>query len=261
MRNTIINSSLAFTAAFLLTILLHELAHFLMAITLGYESTLFHNRVVTPVPFETDHQELLFAGIAPLFSLLQGIVFLKISATAGPSIKSLTCSWIGICGLITFFGYLMISPIVPFGDTGKVFSIFNIPVVLQIIISIVSVVAITLILMRSVRLFEKFISGDLNAVKKVRLKWGNALILFPLLTGIIIVSVLQFPIAFLVSILGAMLSPFPIFALYGTFVGSKKEIFSTGKSTDVNTALSYYLIGFLIVLLLTNRFLLNGITF
>lgn len=261
MKNTIINSSLAFTTALLLTIIFHELAHFLVAILLGYESTLFHNRVVNSLPFEKEYQELLFAGIAPVFSLIQGIVFLKISSKLDPSIKSLTCNWIGIGGMITFFGYLTISPFVPFGDTGKVFSILNVPIFIQIIIAIASVISITVILMNSVILFEKFISENLTKVKEVRLKWANSLILFPLIIGTILVALFQLPIKFLVSILGVLCSPFPIFALYGAFVGSKTEIDSTGKSNNVNTSVSYFLLGILIVLVLANRFLVNGVTF
>ena len=47
MIRTIINFTVALSTAFLLTIILHELAHYIMSITLGYEATLFHNKVVS----------------------------------------------------------------------------------------------------------------------------------------------------------------------------------------------------------------------
>lgn len=73
MKNTSINSTLAMTSAFLITIVLHEVSHYVTAFFLGCEPTLFHNRVTTPMVSSELNQFLIMAA-GPLFSLLQGVV-------------------------------------------------------------------------------------------------------------------------------------------------------------------------------------------
>ncbi|GAB3015135.1 hypothetical protein GCM10027284_38140 [Cyclobacterium sediminis] len=43
MIKSTINSTLGLATGFLLTIILHELAHYIMSVILGYEATLYHN--------------------------------------------------------------------------------------------------------------------------------------------------------------------------------------------------------------------------
>ena len=261
MKNATINSSLALSSALLLTIILHELAHFLVALSFGSDATLFHNRVVNSIRFDQDYKEFVFLAAGPLLSLIQGVVFLKLSYKNKPSVIALFYSWIGITGLVTFFGYVAIGPIIPFGDTGRMFSMMSVPIWIQIIIALLSLLSVTLILIKTTKLFETFISGDLSNIKLTRKKWAISLVLIPLLACVIITSLLQFPITHFINILATASSPFAIFALFGSFIGSKNEIKSKGEITNISSSISYLLIILFISIVIVNRILVSGITF
>lgn len=64
-----------------------------------------------------------------------------------------------------FFGYLMIAPLIPIGDTGKVFSLLNIPWVIQVMASIIAIAMVTIILMKSAKQFERYAIEDFGSVE------------------------------------------------------------------------------------------------
>ena len=257
MKNTIINSTLALSTAFLLTIILHELAHYLMAIFLNYEATLYHNMVAFKTP-ENEFHEIMIAGIAPIFSLLQGVLAYQYSKRMKTSPESLLVLWFGLVGMITFFGYLMIAPLVPVGDTGKVFSLLHVPISIQLFVSIVAVVSITFILMKCTVEFEKYALQDFGNVRMNRKKWGLSLLLFPLLLSIFITTLLQFPVQHFASILATVCAPLSILAVVGTFMGSKEALQKNieGKSVDDSIWVLGLVLFFLMVGL--NRVLVEG---
>ncbi|WP_452222787.1 hypothetical protein [Lacinutrix chionoecetis] len=258
MTRTIINSTIALTTAFLLTIILHELAHYVMSISLDYDTTLFHNKVVTKTSGIKTH-EIMIAGIAPLFSLAQGIIAYTISKAMKPNPISLLILWLGIAGIITFFGYLMIAPIIPIGDTGKVFSMLNIPMIIQVIISILALLVITILLMKSTKQFEKYAIKDFGDIKTNRKKWSISLILIPLLISIILITIFQFPIPHIASILATVCAPFSIMAIFGTFIGGKNEIKADLQGNSLNKNISIPILFLLILTIIVNRMLVSGI--
>jgi len=258
MTKTIINSTIGLTTAFLLTIILHELAHYVMSISLDYETTLFHNKVVTKTNGIKTH-EIMIAGIAPLFSLAQGIIAYTFSKTMKPNPISLLILWLGIAGIITFFGYLMIAPIIPIGDTGKVFSMLNIPMIIQVIISILALLVITILLMKSTKQFEKYAIKDFGDIKTNRQKWSISLILIPLLISIILITIFQFPIPHIASILATVCAPFSIMAIFGTFIGGKNDIKADLRGKSLNKNISIPISSLFILTIIVNRILVSGI--
>ncbi len=259
LKNVILNSLLAFTGAYLSTILLHELAHFMMAIGLGQEATLYHNRVFTQFREEKNLHPILVASAGPIFSLVQGIVFLKLSKYLKTGLKSMFTLWMGIAGLISFFGYIMIAPIIKDGDTGFVFQQLGIAIWIQISAAILSIIAITLILMRTVKNFEQFVSLDKSKQIFDRIAWANALILFPLIIGIILISLLQLPVPHFASILATILAPMSIMAVYGTFLASKTKIEHPGPMTNISIKFSIPLLVIVLIIILANRLLVFGL--
>ncbi len=258
MIKTIINSTIGLTSAFLLTIILHELAHYLMSISLDYETTLFHNRVITKTNGIKTH-EMLIAGIAPFFSLVQGIIAYTFSKNIKSNSTSLFILWFGLAGIITFFGYLMIAPVIPVGDTGKVFSMLNISLIFQIIISILAVVTITILLIKSAKRFERFAIEDFGNTKTTRKKWAISLILIPLLISIVLITILQFPIPHIASVLATVCAPFSIMAIFGTFIGNKNELITDLRGKSINEHISIPLILLFILIITVNRILVSGI--
>ena len=258
MKFSIINSTLALTMALLLTIILHELAHYIVALGLGYKPTLFHNRVEygTSGP-ELNHMWIAAAG--PLFSLVQGIIAYFAAKRMRTSSLSLFCLWFAVAGLITFFGYLMIAPLVPIGDTGKVFRILNIPMLIQIACAILAIVLITLILIRSTVLFERHAIEDFGSTEVNRKRWAVSLILYPLLISILLSTVCQFPIPHIISILATICAPFSIMAVFGTFIGRKTAIKSDENGESINKSVSKVLLLLLVIVAIVNRLLVSGV--
>ena len=258
MTKAIINSTLGLTTAFLLTILLHELAHYLMSLGLGYESTLYHNMVLSKTNDIKSH-DIMIAGIAPLFSLLQGILAYQLAKKMKTSPQSLFVLWFGLAGIITFFGYLMIAPLIPIGDTGKVFLLLNVPMFIQIICSILAIGIVTIILVKSAKQFERYAMEDFGSISVNRKQWSFSLILIPLLLSIIVVTLFQFPIPHIVSILATICTPFSIMAVFGTFIGSKNELITDSKGKSINQHISVFLISLFVLVVILNRLLVNGI--
>ena len=254
----IINSTIGLTSAYLLTIILHEITHYLMSIMLGYEATLYHNKVFTKTNGVINH-EILIAGIAPLSSLLLGILAYQYSKVMKTNAQSLFVLWFGLAGIITFFGYLMIAPLIPIGDTGKVFSLLNIPMIVQIIVSLLSIASITLILIKSTTQFERYAIEEFGSIKRDRKRWSFSLILIPLFLSIFLITLFQFPIPHIVSILATVCAPFSIMAVYGTFIGNKQEVKRDLKGVSINKQVSIPLIILFVSIVILNRILVQGI--
>lgn len=172
---------------------------------------------------------------------------------------SLFVLWLAIAGFITFFGYMMIAPLVIIGDTGKVFQILGVPFIIQIVFAILSLIVITVILIRSTRLFEKYAIETFGSIKENRKKWAFSLILVPLLSSIGLVTILQLPIPHFASILATTCAPFSIMAIFGTFSGSKKELNRALKGKSINEKISVTLLILFFLAVCINRFLVTGV--
>lgn len=247
-----INSTLAFTAAFLFTILLHETAHYVTALLLDSKALLFHNYVRAWLS-DSPYDQVLFAGVAPLFSLILGIISLLVSKRIGPGATGLFCLWMGICGLCTFFGYLFVAPLLTFGDTGRVFQLLGVPFWVQLLLSVGAVIGLTIWLRRLAPSFNVFAPAP-AARQTAR---ANAQILFPLLTGVVLVGLLQFPLQNVASLLAVLAAPMSIFAVYGTLMGAKLSPAET-VSTMLQDRVSRSLIFLFLLAVVINRLLAHG---
>jgi hypothetical protein len=113
-------SLVIYVLTFLVTTMLHELAHAITSVALGGRPTLHHvfvrHRGLSGGP------RALVAGAGPIFSLIQGLACVAALPYAGgePSAAGLALLWLALHGLVNFFGYLITTPFVPSGDLGKV---------------------------------------------------------------------------------------------------------------------------------------------
>ena len=123
---------LLYIAAYLLTIVLHEVGHATMALALGDHPVLYNTSVQNTNQQLSSRAHVLIAAAGPLLSLLQGVVLLLLvrrGRGAGPS--ALFWLYMSVFGLINFFGYLMIAPLVKGGDTGQVVARLHVPAAMQ----------------------------------------------------------------------------------------------------------------------------------
>ena len=129
----------------------------------------------------------------PFVSLLQGalcmFLYKKIKNGAG----SLFTLWMGISGLMAFFGYVIIAPISTAGDTGKIFQLLEIPMIWQIMIAIGGLIFITLLLLRFHRGFERFVPENISDNKLLRAKWAKLLIIYQYSLVFSLIQLCNFP--------------------------------------------------------------------
>jgi hypothetical protein len=174
------------------------------------------------------------------------------------SVGSLLTLWLGISGLMAFFGYMMIAPLSTAGDTGKIFQLLEIPMLWQVIISISSLLVFTIMLLRFHLDFERFVSENISSGKHKRAKWSRLLIMYPVLIGIIINTIMQFPIVHFLSLLPSMMMPFMLFLVYGQMIMSKSVV---EKEENKNvTKFSLPVLLFFMLTIVIYRLLVSGIT-
>lgn len=121
-----VNSCLIIVLTGVVTVILHELGHFVPAYFYGLEPELHHNFVFYDDAIVSPTAQAIIAAAGPVVSLILGIVFLFVSKrkkTKG--LFSLLTLWMGLQGLLSFFGYLFIAPFFSYGDTGKVKFLFK----------------------------------------------------------------------------------------------------------------------------------------
>ena len=194
----------------------------------------------------------------PVISFLQGLVCLILYKKIKNGVASLFVLWLGISGLMAFFGYMMIAPFAKVGDTGRIFQLLEIPMVWQIIIALIFLMIFTFMLLHFHNDFERFIYEDIYKDKLKKAKWARLLVMYPVLSGIIITGILKFPIVVFLSILPSIMMPFMLFMIYGRMITSKNKIVKA-KNKDV-TNVSIPMIAFFTAVIILFRLLVFGIT-
>ena len=182
----IINQTSYFIIAFVLTTFLHELAHAIAAMLLGIEATLFHTYVSYSETGVAPHQKASIAAAGPLFSLIQWVLVLVILKTS--SVKNYTpfLWWLAVVGGIVFFGYVIMGPFVPYGDTGKIYTAFEVSQPVQYGLSTLGLFSIILFF----RVLTPVMSTYLHAaIGDQNHKWSTTvkqLFILPLMIGTVL---------------------------------------------------------------------------
>ncbi len=116
-----------YVLTFLVTTILHEVAHAVTSLALGGRPVL-HHVYVAHEGLEGARQAMVSAA-GPLMSLVQGGVLLALlrATSAAPTATRLALVWLCIHGLVNFFGYLVTTPFVPNADLGKIASWLELP--------------------------------------------------------------------------------------------------------------------------------------
>ncbi|UOQ66878.1 hypothetical protein [Hymenobacter volaticus] len=212
-----LNATCVYIAAFLLTELLHELAHALMALALGGQPVLY-NSSVRNLDSLSDSKQVLVALAGPIFSLLQGLVvlvFVRRSQATGPA--ALFALFFGAFGLINFLGYLMITPFVPYGDLGQVAAIWHLPMSLLLGVAVAAVIILTASIRRMAPLFMRFVPAEVAtpATRAAKGRMLRALIAWPWLIGSVLITFLSWPLPTFASFLVAPMSSMVLGAAWG----------------------------------------------
>jgi hypothetical protein len=200
----ILNSTVLYVLAFLLTTIIHESGHAFLGYINTSEPVLHHNYVeyLSAAQLSTP-QKMSISLAGPLISLLQGLIiglfYLRLKKQ---TLCRLFLLWFSVLGFSNFFGYLMTGPIFQEGDIGKVFSLLNLPLTVQIIIAVIGAAILTYIAFKLTIPFLKFgYKQEWLFDPKSREHFLFRIIILPWIIGSIIVTILYFPIVAVISII------------------------------------------------------------
>lgn len=125
-RLALINSTIAYALAVLVTITWHEFGHALAALALGLSPTMHAFSV--NIGATTSNQEIVTALAGPLLSLVTGLVLLVIhQVMRQPGFWRLTVLWMGLLGVQVFAGYLVTGLFFADGDIGTALRLSHAP--------------------------------------------------------------------------------------------------------------------------------------
>jgi hypothetical protein len=215
--NLLINSTLAFVAAFVFTTVFHELGHYLSYLFFGSSPTLFHNYVQTSAQNLETNTRIISALAGPFFSLIQGCTFgIIIVKNKNNSAAYLFFLWLSLLGFINFFGYLMLTPFTSAGDTGAVAELLNCGFALRIMVSIVGFFALLWIIIKVAKNFAVFI--PYTTERKLKASYVYRVMFFPIIFGSVISAFLAFPIVSILSVIYPATSPYMIMSSFSAIV-------------------------------------------
>lgn len=209
-----INSILIILCTTLIGTVFHECAHFLTGLFVGMHPELHHNYVRFPENDGTELQQTIVAAAGPVFSLVLGILFIFWSKRLKtPSLFKLFLLWFGMNGFLSFLGYFLIAPIASEGDTGRVFAYFNIPILISVIIAILSFIFIIRLLRNWAEEFRFYKNKTVFDQKEN----ARQLFLYPIISSIVLVSLLSLPVTTWVSLLPTIFIPMAYFSVMGSY--------------------------------------------
>lgn len=200
----VVNSIAFYVAAFLLTTIIHELAHAVSGLLLGSDPVLHHNYVEhLSEDSISASRKAVIAMSGPFISLMQGVLaaflFYKY---AKYNASGLFLLWFCVLGLFNFLGYLLTGPIFVNGDVGKTLMLLEIPLWIQISVALFGAVFLLLTAYLLTEPFLKFSYREEWVNKgKSRKNFSFFILILPWLIGSGIVTLLYLPIIAIVSII------------------------------------------------------------
>ncbi len=260
-KYVILNSSLLFIIATILEMTLHECGHFVTAFYLHAQNlSLHHNYVDYAEDNLSTTYKIAIAAAGPIVSLLIGMLFHFIcSKQTKRNLLFLFNLYMAIFGYIGFFGYLMIAPMVPVGDTGFIFRALNFPMWLIIFIAVAGFAALYFLQKNLTKYFVEMGTDELIADSNLRKPFIHCLIQYPLYIGIVITALLNFPVPVLISLIAPICSPMTIMWSYGDALRKTYTTQHVNIEFKKFNAIQPVLFILLIIIVAINRLLVSGI--
>ncbi len=206
-------ATLLYTAAFLLTVMVHELGHALVSKAVGGQPVLHHASVDNRNEHLSVGREVDIALAGPLLSLLQGLLLLAWARRArGTGNWALFRLYLGVFGLINFLGYLLTGPFVPYGDIGRAEALEQVPAWATITLAVLAAAGLHRLITGTAPLFERFGTG---LARQPRGRLMQALVALPWLLGSVMITLLSLPVPTLLSLIYPPMSSVVLGAAYG----------------------------------------------
>lgn len=260
-RNITVNSSILFVVASIVAMTLHEFGHFFASIIVHAKQISIHHNYTSNSDAGIPLISTLFIkGAGPLVSLVIGVTFHFICSRQKKRNKLFLFNlYMSSFGYIGFFGYLIIAPIFTGGDTGFICYALGFPIWITITIAVTGAIALYLLMNSLMKYFVEMGSKEIMENKKKRSSFIRSLILFPVLIGIAIATLLNLPIPAFVSLIAPICSPFTFMWGYGNALKKDYATKNANKDFESLTKLNAWLFIIFALTIIVNRLLVNGI--
>jgi hypothetical protein len=194
LRSLTLNAIGLYVAAYLLTIMLHEMGHATMSWALGGHPILYNTSVENTNKALSDTARVLIAAAGPVVSLLQGALLLLLAQRnrVGGS-WGLFGLYLGVFGLVNFLGYVMIAPVVAGGDTGQIVALLHVPAGVPWLTAGLALVLLVRSIGGTAPLFTRLLPAHWLADAGARTQAMRGLIAWPWLVGSVVLVLLALP--------------------------------------------------------------------
>lgn len=180
-RTLTVNAAVAFVAAQLVVVLLHEASHVVAGLALG-QSNVLYSFGVTHSPEPNRRDTAIMALTGPAFSLLTGLLamaFMPWRRSRG--FVHLAWLWFAFMSVMQGAGYLILTPF-GVGDTGSTADAYGSPAVLMWVAFAIAVAITLWLALRFATLAVRHTAGDLTSLR--------AFTFFPWIAGTLVVVAL-----------------------------------------------------------------------
>ncbi len=155
----ILNLASVFAIAFSLSAFLHELAHAIVAKLIHVQPVLFHSYVSYDASSTPHLHQAFVSGGGPLFSMVQAVLFFfLLRRRTKPDFVGLFYLWMTVVGMIIFLGYVIMGPLIPYGDTGRIYSLMHVPEVIGYSLAGIALTTMIFCLRKAVPVMATFMS-------------------------------------------------------------------------------------------------------
>jgi hypothetical protein len=214
-RRLTFTAILLYFAAYLVTIVLHEVAHAVMALALGDHPVLYNTSVQNTNQQLSSMAHVLIAAAGPVFSLLQGLALLVVrrrSQGTGPG--ALFWLYMSAFGIINFFGYLALAPLAKGADTGQIMARLHVPAVVQWAVAAGGLGCLMVLMSSMAPLFLRHLPTEVQAAPATKASGMRALLLWPWLVGSVVLVLLALPAPHPAVVANMFMSPMVLSRAY-----------------------------------------------
>lgn len=180
----VIPGALAFASAEMVVVFLHECAHALAALGLGFHPIVY--AFYENNPSGDRNQDAIIAAAGPLASLLFGaITMYSIRRRRGYSYFNLLLFWFGFLGVAEFINYAIVTPWFTAGDTGLIAERLGISVPARYLISLIGWVMLWIFGRPAIRAMLRFAPpGSVLTKPADRLRFARRMLFLPYMLGL-----------------------------------------------------------------------------
>lgn len=257
-----LNSMLLFVIASITVMTLHEAGHFFAAILVQAKHiSIYHNYTTNRIAGLPLSSELFIQAAGPLVSLAIGLIFHYLcSRQAGRNTGFLFKVYMSAFGYIGFFGYLLIAPVFPDGDTGYICHALGFPLWLTIAIALCGALALFLLINALMKYFVGMGTYEIVANRGRRKRFMRSLLIYPLMGGIALTTLLNLPVHAVISLAAPVCCPLSFLWGYGSAFYKKYDTGNNAQNASNLGKLKPWLLIVFVLIVIVNRALAHSIS-